>query len=193
VKATLKQHVRPGNLPALLKAASHILRAMDTDITKSQAASLLPVLAGMSQSDIMTITLHTHHAPSHGVYYSRAGEEDVAQAMGKVDDFLGSQGTRTKPLKECAVAVLNGSGKVGVARSAGDRVRRAGAELTSLGNAPRFAHATTEIRYRPEARDAAEELRDVLDVPRAVLRRDEELEAPGAASILATIGKDYRP
>ena len=194
VKAAIKQHVRPGNLPALLNAASHILRKMDTSITAGQAASLLPAMAGMSPDDILTLTVPVASAPSHGVYYSRIEDGAIETIMAKVDGFLAAEGSlpRAKPLKECTVAVLNGSGRAGVARSVAATIEQQGAKVTATGNAEAFDHSRTEIRYRPAGRDAAEELRDVLEVPRAGLIQDSELDAPGAATILVTVGRDYK-
>lgn len=67
------------------------------------------------------------------------------------------------PRGETAVVVLNGNGVAGAAAGAGERIKRLGYVLGSVGNAPRSDYRRTLVMYRPgreaEARRLAKDLR----------------------------------
>lgn len=62
--------------------------------------------------------------------------------------------------------------------------------VTSVGNAEDSSHSRSEIRYQPASRGAAEEIRQMLGAASAKLVEDEDFDAPGAAGIVITVGKD---
>ena len=192
LKAVVEQHVRPGRLRVLARAASHLLKQADTDISTREALRLAWALRRIPPEGIMAANLPTRPAPAHGVYYSKIDEPKARELRAKLGGFLDGKGVTARPLKECDVLVLNGSGRAGAARAAADRIRKSGATVTATRNAERFDYTRTEIRYHTGAKQAAEELAEVLAIKKPELRPDDEFDAPGAANIMVTLGSDFK-
>jgi hypothetical protein len=64
---------------------------------------------------------------------------------------------------DTAVMILNGNGRTGAAATEADRVRTAGYQIASVGNAPRGNYTRTLVMYRPgfaaEGRRLARDMR----------------------------------
>jgi LCP family protein required for cell wall assembly len=210
IKAMVEQNLRPTHLPAVLRAVRHVLKRMSTNLSTGEAVGLLLTLKRIGPSNVMTAALPVESAPAHGVFYSRLQEPDATQLRQRMRAFLAGQGAGQvegadeppapapqvppeRALRDCRVAIFNGSGTPGIGRTAGEDIRRAGAAVTSVGNAQRFDYTRTQIRYHPGSANAARELRGVLHTPLASLQEDSSFDAPGAANIAVTLGKDYRP
>ncbi|MCE5217988.1 LCP family protein [bacterium] len=212
LRAMVEQHVRASNMFRLIRAARVITSRMDTNLPTAEAVRLAVTLRRISPDRIMTAALPVKPAPSHGVYYSEV-EESQAQALreqmrqfvaGQTQvaaggDELSAPVNRARAerpeaeLKACRVAILNGTGTPGIGKSAGEQLRRGGAVVTSTGNAQKFDYLRTEIRYHVGTRQAAEEVKGLLGTPFAAVEEDDKFDAPGAASIMVTLGKDFRP
>lgn len=190
LKAVVRQHFRPSGLPRTVGAAKHALKNVDTDIPTGRALAMATALAGIKPEDIMTEMLPVKPAPAHGVYYSRVDEDKARQLLSDLRAFLQEEKSGTVSVKDCGVVVLNGSGKAGAAGRLADRLRAEGVMVTSVGNAEDSSHSRSEIRYQPASRGAAEEIRQMLGAASAKLVEDEDFDAPGAAGIVITVGKD---
>lgn len=190
LKAVARQHFRPSGLTRTLGAARHALKKVDTDIRGGRALAMAAALAGIKPEDIMTEMLPVEPAPAHGIYYSRVDEEKAQKLLADLRQFLQEDETATVSLKDCGVVVLNGSGKSGAARRLADQLRAEGVVVTSVGNAEDSNYSRSEIRYQPSSRGAAEEIRQMLGAASARLVEDEDFDAPGAAGIVVTVGKD---
>lgn len=210
LKAMVEQNLRPTRLPAVLRAIRHVLKRMNTNLSTGEAVGLLLALKRIGPAHVMTAALPVEPAPSHGVFYSRLQEPEATQLRQRMREFLAGKANGEvagadkpstpaappvpeKTLKDCKVAVFNGSGTSGIGRSAGEELRRAGATVTATGNAQRFDYLRTEIRYHHGSGAAARQLRGILRTPLAALHEDDTFDAPGGADIAVTLGKDYRP
>lgn len=190
LKAVVRQHFRPSGWPRTIGAAKHAIRKVDTDIPLGRALAIATALKGIKPEDIMTEMLPVEPAPAHGVYYSRVDEAKAQELLAKLREFLQGEKSNTVSVKDCGVVVLNGSGKTGAAKRLADRLRAEGVLVTGVGNAEDSGHSRSEIRYHPASRGAAEEIRQMLGAASARLIEDEDFDAPGAAGIVVTVGRD---
>ncbi len=83
-------------------------------------------------------------------------EADVSELMARLVPFP----TAANPGDRLRLRVLDGTGSDGAALVAARRLVLGGAEIVVVGNADRFDHATTEVRYPVELEDRA---RDVVE------------------------------
>jgi Na+-transporting methylmalonyl-CoA/oxaloacetate decarboxylase gamma subunit len=96
---------------------------------------------------------------SVGNHVRTAAEEHVFAPVRKQSAQPGKRAeTRLLPRTETSVVVLNGNGRAGAARLAGDRAHARGYLVASTGNAPRSDYARTIVMYRPGRRAEAERL-----------------------------------
>jgi LCP family protein required for cell wall assembly len=210
IKAMVDQNLRPTRLPAVLRAIRHILKRMNTNLSTGEAVGLLLALKRIGSANVMTAALPVESAPSHGIFYSRLQEPQATQLRQRMREFLAGNANAEvegvdKPvaapsatpaeraLKNCRVAVFNGSGTPGIGHNAGEELRRAGVNVTATGNAQKFDYLRTEIRYHRGSGQAARQLRAILRTPLASVQEDDSFDAPGGADIVVTLGKDYRP
>jgi len=191
LKALVRQHSTKKSLAATLRAARHVIQQIDTDVPAPRAAGVLSALSRIPPESIKTAMLPVKPARSGGVYYSDVAPKEAGKLRADLRAFLEGDGAAPLRVKECAVLVLNGSGREGVAAAAAERLRRRGATIAATRNAGAFSHTRTEVRYHALAQQAAHEMVRALPVTSPVMKRDDEFDAPGAASVIITIGTDF--
>ena len=89
-----------------------------------------------------------------------------------------------------AIAVLNGTGKAGVAQKVASHLQKMGIDVTHVGNAKHFDYRSTKVAY-PEnatqnARKSAELLAKLSGVPASLTTQDRQVSYPSLI-----VGHDY--
>ncbi len=112
-----------------------------------------------------------------------ANKEEIPKVVALNMDFIGNPEE-----KDIAVQVLNGSGLPGIAKSASDRLKSAGFQVSDTGNAPNFEYPKAIIIKRIKDNDGA-----VERIARLFNSQDirEETPTQGQPEVTVIVGKDY--
>lgn len=182
LRAMLAQKLKVTNLPSLLRAASYVIKHLDTNISWREAVDFLRVARALSPADLLTETIPIRDMTIGGVYYAGLRESAFRELMAKVRAHLSGIGP-----EQPAVAVLNGSGVAGIAHRAATLLENKGWAVEQVGNADAYDYERSVIEYPPGADDAARDLATQLGLEDAQLRANEA----GLGNIRVILGRDF--
>ncbi len=182
IKELVKQKLRLGNTPRLLKAGSQIMRYIQTDLSWQQTVELFNIFRSVNSSEIHSMTVPVSDASSGGIYYSALVESEFHNRLSRMYDVL-----EGRVRIDCPVTVLNGSGQAGVARLAAERLSEAGFTEVESDNAGEYDHTCTSIEYHGDTRMAAERVREALRCGRISSAEGDTQEE----SVTVTLGSDF--
>jgi hypothetical protein len=139
-----------------------------------------PLTAGTVSYD--TLPVEAVDAGTGGDEVYRIRQADLDQLMRQL--LPGRPGPRIR------VQVLNGTGTIGVAVKAAQRLVPSGAQVALSGNADSFAYAQTQIVFYDRSRQQmANEVRQALGTGKLVLSR----QPLDVVDVTVVIGKDFNP
>jgi hypothetical protein len=118
--------------------------------------------------------------------FGLGGSDDQRPAPERTDEAADTQPLAV-PDSRVRVQVLNGSNTPGLARLATDRLRDAGFDVVSLGNA-RSSVKTSVVLDRVGNRDIAARVAEVLGIARVETRVDRAL----LLEVTVVLGPDFR-
>jgi polyisoprenyl-teichoic acid--peptidoglycan teichoic acid transferase len=200
IKAVIMQKLKVNQIPALLKAGHSIYRAVNTNLSWRQVLDLGRLLRQMPPESMTSMTVPVLDHPSGGVYYSALDEEKSRQQMAEAEAFLDAQGAALAQGTAQATAtdrgpvlveVLNGCGEPGVGTAAAEKLRAAGFEVLTIGNAGSFRHSRTTVLYKKGSGPQAKKAIAALGCGTARQDADPEPAAPGTVRLQITVGKDF--
>lgn len=157
IRALLAQKLKVGNVPSLLRAASYVLKNLDTNLSWREVADLLRIAKAVSPADLKTETVPITDMMIGGIYYASLRESAFQEMMAGIRAHL--RGGETAQL---AVTVLNGSGIAGAAARTAAKLENKGWTIESTGNAESHDHEESRIEYPPGARESAQHLAEDL-------------------------------
>jgi len=184
MRALLAQKLKVANLPSLLRAASYVLKNLDTNLTWREAVDLLRVARSLSVADLKTDTLPIRDMMINHIYYAGLRESAYREMMAEIRAHLRGAGPEQLP-----VTVLNGAGVAGIAGQTATRLENKGWTVEETGNADSYDYERTKIEYPAGTRERAEELAAELGVEDAELVENDG----GLKGLRVTLGKDYAP
>ena len=125
--------------------------------------------------------------PVEAVDAGTGGDEVYRVKQGDLDQLMRQLLPGTRPPR-VRVQVLNGTGALGVASKAAQRLVPAGAQVTLSGNADSFAYAQTQIVFYDRSRQPlATQVRQALGTGKLVLSR----RPLDVVDVTVVIGKDF--
>ncbi len=157
IRALLSQKLKVGNLPSLLRAASYVLKNLDTNLSWREVVDLLRITKAVSPADLKTETVPITDTMIGGIYYASLRESAFQEMMAGIRAHL--RGGETAQL---AVTVLNGSGIAGAAARTATKLENKGWTVESTGNAESYDDEGSRIEYPPGAGESAEHLAEDL-------------------------------
>lgn len=172
-------------VPRLLRAGSHVMKFIDTDMSWLQTAAMLKVIRSIASADIHTATVPMGDRMIGDIYYGELRVSAFHEELSRIDDHLFGR-ART----DCPVVVYNGCGKGGIAGQAADLLGQHGFENVTTDNAGSFEHATTSVEYSGPTAAIARRAVEALGCGKisASSVSDSHDQEPG---IKITIGSDF--
>lgn len=191
IKALLAQKVKVNNLPALAKAGRQIKRCFKTSLSMREMLDLARFMRAMEGADLKSFTLPAGDS-SGGGSYLELDETEFAAMMAEIDGFLQGEGqTVAEETEPVRVEVLNGSGQAGAAAAAAEKLKAAGYEIVTVGNAPSTGYTANSVLYRGKLDDSARRVATLLGG--AAVEQDPSGPAPdGTAQVRVIIGKSFQ-
>ncbi len=186
LRALVDQKLNIMNSHRLLAAGSKIIEQLNTDIDWYAAYDFLRVLRQIAASDIMIGTVPIGDTSINGVYYGEVREHDLRQLLGEINDHLSGAQRLAGTLEVC-----NGSGAIGVAAVAAERLAECGFEIADVGNADSFEYHRTVINHRAGDGEVARRVREVLAVPDAQLIEQHNWDDEAETGVVVVLGSDF--
>lgn len=174
-------------VPRLLRAGSHMLKYVETDMNWLQTAAMLKIIRGINPADIYTATVPMGDRMIDGIYYGELRRSAFHDELSRMEDHLYGR-VRT----DCPVVVYNGCGKAGIAGQAAEVLAHHGFENVTTDNADSFDHTATAVRYRGPARTMAQKAVEALGCGRIAAESDIG-GSEDEPHLDITIGSDFRP
>lgn len=160
---------------------------------KAANAFLDAPISALISGDISDNAKDSHYAGLSLTYSSALDEDNGGRNDAKSDDKAGSADKRSAK-KEAemtrdellalvrsipeSVAVLNGTGRGGVADQVASRLQKIGIDVIHTGNAKHFDYQTSNVVYPPQADarviDTANKLGSLLGVPKVLIRKNKQ-------------------
>ena len=126
--------------------------------------------------------------PVEAVDAGSGGDEVYRVRPSELDQLLGQLLPSSRTGARIRVQVLNGTGAIGVALKAAQRLVPAGAQVTLSGNADSFAYAQTQIVFYDRSRQQlATQVRQALGTGKLVLSR----RPLDVVDVTVVIGRDF--
>ncbi len=186
LRALVDQKLNIMNSHRLLAAGSKIIEQLNTDIDWWAAYDLLRVLRQIAATDIMIGTVPIGDTSINGIYYGEVREANLRELLAEINNHLSGASMLT-----ATVEVRNGSGAIGAAGAAAEKLAESGFKIADVGNADSFEYHNTVINHRSGADEAAARIRQVLVVPDAKLIEERKWDSNEELEAVVILGKDF--
>lgn len=182
LRALMAQKLKVANLPSLLRAASYVIKNLDTNVTWREAVDFLRLAKALDPDDLLTETIPIYDTRIGGIYYAGLQESGFRELIAQVNAHLSGSGG-----SQVAVAVLNGSGIAGIASQTAAALEAAGWVISETGNADRYNYEKSRIEYPAGERATAEKLAQDLGAPEPDLAENDA----GLEGLRLIVGRDH--
>ncbi len=187
-KALAKQVAEPGNIFKLPTVINEISHYMTSTMSVSEMIRVARAIQGIKPDDVETATI-TGTWRSPYVWPDEERKAFLIEAMKVGRSFDETSPVEAVVPSTVTVTVRNGAGISGVAAAAADILKRAGFNVTEVGNANQFVYDRTLVVYR-DAETKAKASAVAAALPRADLVPSRGMYA-FSTDVLVVVGKDW--
>lgn len=183
LSALAKKVLTPSSIFRIPKYIETMHMYVDTDMSKKEMVSL-----ALSAKNIDTDTIQKETIPGepmmiNGVSYYTPNVEEIEDLVGSL--YYGDTSENKK--EDVKIAVLNGSGRSGIATRVSDMLAEEGLKPDVVENADDFSQKSTIIYYN-DNKDEAEKVKKTIG--RGTLVKNKEKLDKEKVDIIVLIGKD---
>jgi len=181
--ALAKKVLSPSSIFRIPKYIETMHMYVDTDMSKKEMVSLAYAASKIDTDTIRKETVPGEPMMIKGVAYYTPNAEEMDNLVGEL--YYGNTSENKKD--EIKIAVLNGSGRSGIATRVSDMLAEEGLKPDVVENADDFDQKKTIIYYS-DNKDEAEKIKKVIG--RGTLVKDQEKLDKEKVDIIVLIGKD---
>ncbi len=210
----LKKLASPSSITKIPKYVDTIYQYVETDLQASDILGLIKLGMSIDTDMIERATLPAESVMINGISYMQIDKEKMAEQLTYLlsgdykkeepaeqnvesSDNAASQNSSNassekkpaqKNINDYDIAVLNGSGKAGVARRVSDLLKIQDIIADSSGNAKEFTHEKTIIYYKNDV-ELANKIKDIIKV--GTVKKGTKEIMSSEPEIVVLIGKDF--